>query len=407
MLHVSGFMKKFGILIAVFVFLPFVAEAATLYITPSTGAYRVGDPFSLLIHVNTSGAPINAASGQLSFDNSRLEVSGLGYSSSVFSLWTQEPTFSNAAGSVTFSGGLPSPGFIGPSGAILRVTFRPKAQGQATVNFVSGSVLANDGKGTNILSSFSGGIFNILPAAQSAETPAAKTEPKPAASTGVAERPIEPPLIIDYPKTIEAGQSITIRGLTLPTSRISVAFEKGAEDAIREETFSGADGRFSIVFSKPVEAGFYRVWARVITNDGQISPQSEIVTVEVIQPLFFRVGNVALNYASIIVTLLALILLGSVIIIYGWWKFRHWQKLQGVEISEAEKALHESFEAIKTGLRKYVRHLADTKSPQAIKKKGEEAEDVLEEDLKEIERGVEKEIEDIRRPKKHHGYDEN
>ena len=398
--------KVFLISVIVSAFFPIAASAATLYITPSTGAYRIGDLFSVLINVNTSGAAINAASGQLNFDNSKFEVSNLGYSSSVFTLWTQEPTFSNAAGSVTFSGGLPSPGFTGPSGAILRVTFKPKASGQATVNFVSGSVLANDGKGTNILNSFSGGIFNVLPALQPAETPAAKTT-KPAAETGVAQRPIEAPLIIDYPNTIEAGQNITIRGLTLPVSRVSVAFEKGVEEVIREETFSGADGRFSITFSESAESGLYRVWARVITNDGLISPQSDIVTIEVTQPLFFRVGNVALNYASIIVTLLALILFGTLMIIYGWWRIRSWQKRQGAEISEAETALRESFEAIKTGLRRYVRHLADTKSPQAIKKKGEEAEDVLEEDLKEIERGVEKEIEDIRHPKKHHRDDEN
>lgn len=395
--------KTFLVTTILAVFLPVLANAATLYITPSTGVYKTGELFSVLINMNTAGKSINATSGQLNFDNLRLEVVSLGYSTSVFTLWTQEPTFSNAAGSVNFSGGLPSPGFTGPSGAILRVTFRPKAQGQATANFISGSVLANDGKGTNILSSFSGGIFNILAAvSKPAEPSTPKTEQPALPSVGVAQRPIEAPLITDVSKILEAGQSLTVRGLTLPISKVSVSFSKGAEDAIREETFSGADGRFSLTFSKSTEAGFYRVWARVITNDGQISPQSEIVTVEVTQPLFFRIGNVALNYASIIVTLLALILFGAIIIIYGWWKFRRWQKRQGAEISEAETALHESFEAIKTGLRRYVRHLADTKSPRAIKKKGEEAEDVLEEDLKDIESDVKKEIEDIRHPKKHY-----
>jgi len=91
---------------------------------------------------------------------------------------------------------------------------------------------------------------------------------------------------------------------------------------------------------------------------------------------------------------------------YAWWRFRKWQKRQGVEISEAETALHENFEAIKTGLRRYVRHLANTKSPQALKKKGEKAEEILEEDLKEIEQDIKKEIEDIKHPKKHYHDEE-
>ena len=394
------------ILFSAFFSVPLKAEAASatkLYITPSTGAYRIGDLFSILINVNTSGEVINAASGQLNFDNSRLEVLSLGYSASIFTLWTQEPTFSNAAGSVNFSGGLPSPGFTGPSGAILRVTFRPKATDQATVNFVSGSVLANDGKGTNILDSFSGGIFNILAAAaKPAETPTTESKPAAESTSGVAARPIEAPIITDYPQTLEAGQIITIRGLSLPFSKVSVVFEKGTEDAIKEETFSGADGRFSRTFSKSTEAGFYRVWARIITNDGIVNPQSDVVIIEVIQPLFFRISSVAFNYASIIVTLLALILLGFIIIIYGWWRVRQWQKRQGVEISEAEDALHEGFDALKAAARHYIRYIARAKSPEGIKRKEEETEEMLDKSLKDIEKEIEKEIKDIRHPKKHH-----
>lgn len=390
-------MKKLIIIASLSVFLPLAANAATLYITPSTGAYNTGEIFSMLINVNTAGKSINAASGQLNFDNSRLEVKSLGYSTSIFTLWTTEPTFSNAAGSVTFSGGLPSPGFTGPSGAILRITFKPKAQGQATVNFVSGSALANDGKGTNILTSFSGGIFNILTSSK-----AAPAEPKAAVPvSGVAVRPIEAPTITDVPQTLEAGQFLTIRGLTLPASKVLVTVEKGSEAPIIEETFSASDGRFSLTFSKPTQGGLYRVYARSVTADGLVTPQSETKTIEVVRPLFFRIGNVALNYTSIIVTLLSLLLFAVFTITYGWWKFRRWQKRQGAEISEAEEALHSSFDNIKTGFRRYIRHLADSKSPKSMKKKGEGAEEVLEEDLRDIEQEVKKEIEDIKHPKKH------
>ena len=399
--------KTLIISITALVFLPFAANAATLYVAPSGGTYKTGELFSVLVNVNTLNKSINAASGQLNFDRAKLEVVSLGYSNSIFTLWTQGPAFSNSAGSVTFSGGLPSPGFTGPSGAILRITFKPKASGQAAVNFVSGSILANDGKGTNILDGFSGGVFNVIAsAAKPAETPSAGKPVPSVAEEGIATQPAEAPLITEWPATIEAGQSITIKGLSVPVSRIIIAFQKGSEESVSEETFSGADGRFSHTFSKPAAGGLYRVWARTLTNDGVLSPQSSIVTIEVIQPLFFRIGTVALNYASIVVTLLSLIIFLVFVLGYAWWRFRGWQKRQGVEISEAETALHESFEAIKTGLRRYVRHLANTKSPQALKKKGEKAEEILEEDLKEIEQDIKKEIEDIKHPKKHYHDEE-
>ena len=398
--------KTLIISIITLVFLPFAANAATLYITPSGGTYKSGELFSVLVNVNTLSKSINAASGQLNFDSAKLEVVSLGYSNSIFTLWTQGPAFSNSAGSITFSGGLPSPGFTGPSGAVLRVTFKPKGVGQAAVNFASGSILANDGKGTNILDGFSGGVFNVVAsAAKPSETPSAG-KPAPAVTEGVATQPAEAPLITEWPATIEAGQSITVKGLSVPVSRIIVVFQKGSEEPVLEETFSGADGRFSHTFSKMAVGGLYRVWARMLTNDGVLSPQSSIVTIEVIQPLFFRIGTIALNYASIVVTLLSLIIFLVFVLGYAWWRFRKWQKRQGVEISEAETALHENFEAIKTGLRRYVRHLADTKSPQTLKKKGEKAEEILEEDLKEIEQDIKKEIEDIKHPKKHYHDEE-
>jgi hypothetical protein len=66
-------------------------------------------------------------------------------------LWAEEPSFSNAEGSVHFEGVALSPGFNGPSGKVITVFFKAKALGSASLNFSSASVLANDGKGTNIL----------------------------------------------------------------------------------------------------------------------------------------------------------------------------------------------------------------------------------------------------------------
>ena len=388
-----------------------VAAQATLFLSPPSGAYKVGELFSVLVNVNTGGRDINAASAQINFDNQKLEITSAGFTRSIFSLWPEEPVYSNAAGTLRFSGGAPNPGFNGASGSILRITFKPKAQGSASVIFRSGSVLANDGLGTNILDSLKGGVFNIVAAVEKPAPAAPSAVPQTPVRFSEIEQPITAPIITDWPKELEEGSVIAIKGLAHPNSKILLFVQKGSADPVIEERFAGTDGRFSYSFSKTVTAGLYRVWAKNVTNEGLVSAASEIVTIEVTKPLFFRVGAIALNYASIILTLLALILLLLLVIFWIWRQIRKWQERQGIEIHEAERSLHEGFEKLQTGLRKYLRYLTSTKSVEGIRRKEEETEEDLEEELKDIEKGIEKEIEDIEttragRKHKHYGHED-
>ncbi|MFC1687063.1 carboxypeptidase regulatory-like domain-containing protein [Patescibacteria group bacterium] len=142
--------------------IPQAVDAASLYLVPSSGSRTVGDSFSVTVSVNTDGVAINASDGTISFPTDILEVTGVS-KAGTFSLWTSEPSYSNASGSVSYSGGLPTPGYTGAGGGIITITFRGKAEGTATVSISSGSVLANDGLGTNVLSSRGSGTYTILP----------------------------------------------------------------------------------------------------------------------------------------------------------------------------------------------------------------------------------------------------
>ena len=399
-LKLGGFLMIF--LASSFIFAQAAWAQASLYVAPASGAYKSGELFSVLVNVNTGSAAINAASGQINFDNARLEVVSLGYSRSIFTIWTEEPNYSNAAGVVKFSGGLPSPGFTGASGAIMRITFRPKSFGQAPVVFVSGSVLANDGEGTNILDGLNGGVYNILSAIpKTPEELRSEPEETPAKPSGegdgfvTSDKPIEAPRITDWPRELEAGQSLMIRGLGLPLTKVLVTIQKGSDDPIRGETFSGIDGRFSFTYAKAVSSGFYRIWARNVTNEGLISATSETVSVEVVAPLFFRIGTVALNYASIIVTLLALLFLAGFLLIFSWIRFRQWRRAQGIELTEAEEALHHGFDRLKTGLTRYLAYLTEAGSASGAKRREAKTRKDLQEELESIERKIEKEIGDI------------
>lgn len=158
--------KEFSFLATVFIF-SFLffdfcqgGSSASLYLSPPSGTYGVDSTFSVKVKVNSGGESINAAEATLIFNPAELNIVKISKSNSIFSLWTTEPTFSNSTGNIVFGGGTPS-NFIGTSGTVITITFKAKASASAQVNFSSGSVLAADGKGTNILANMNGGIYTL------------------------------------------------------------------------------------------------------------------------------------------------------------------------------------------------------------------------------------------------------
>ncbi len=171
--------RNLSIFLALGIF-PLFAHAATLQISPTSGDYTVGTIFSVDINVQSPDKAINAASGILSFPPDKLEVVFLSKTGSVLTLWAQEPSFSNTSGTVNFAGIVLNPGYIGESGKIISVNFRVKATGLAPVSFTSGSTLANDGQGTNILTGLGTATYNLDPqSVNSLPTPTLPSSPVP------------------------------------------------------------------------------------------------------------------------------------------------------------------------------------------------------------------------------------
>ncbi|MDD4902016.1 MAG: cohesin domain-containing protein [Patescibacteria group bacterium] len=166
---------------------PAWAAGASLYLSPSTGTKILNSKFTVAIKISTGGQSINAGQASLTYDKSLLKVLSVA-KGSVFSLWTEEPTFSSGAGTIGFGGGVPRPGYTGNGGTICVITFQAIKLGTAAVNFTSGDVLANDGMGTNILSSLGSASF-IISAKVEAPTPEkpAPGQPTPAPTPAPVE----------------------------------------------------------------------------------------------------------------------------------------------------------------------------------------------------------------------------
>jgi hypothetical protein len=152
------------------------AAGASLYFSPSASTQSVGSRFTVSVKMNTGGQSINAAQGTISFDKAALKVVSVSKNGSIFAFWTDEPSFSNSAGTVDFGGGIPRPGYEGNGGSVFSVVFEALRTGVAEVSFVSGSVLANDGKGTNVLTAMGGASFSINPAVISPDAPKSQAD---------------------------------------------------------------------------------------------------------------------------------------------------------------------------------------------------------------------------------------
>jgi len=140
--------------------------ATDISLGPDTTKVSVSDTFGVTVYVNTSGTVINSAEGIVSFPNDLLSVESVSMSGSIFSIWVEQPSFSNGAGIVSFNGGSPNPGFNGNRGALIRIIFRAKKIGTANISFNSASVYANDGLGTDVTSARQGSSITISPSSE-------------------------------------------------------------------------------------------------------------------------------------------------------------------------------------------------------------------------------------------------
>jgi hypothetical protein len=138
------------------------AFAASLNLSPSTGSYAVRQTFTVDVIVSSPDQAVNAFSGDVTYPADMLYAVSISKIGSIVNFWTTEPKISK--GSIHYEGIALNPGFTGPRAKIIRITFRALKSGTATLRFSSGSVLANDGLGTSVISSTGQAIYTITKA---------------------------------------------------------------------------------------------------------------------------------------------------------------------------------------------------------------------------------------------------
>lgn len=137
---------------------------AALFLSPSSGSFLVGSNFDISIVLDTKGVAVNTVEVELNFPPDKLQLVSPSVSGpSIIQIWPTAPAFSNQEGKIYFVGGIPSPGITTSQGVVLTLNFRAISSGEARISFGGKtSVLANDGKGTNILRQKPSAFFKFL-----------------------------------------------------------------------------------------------------------------------------------------------------------------------------------------------------------------------------------------------------
>jgi hypothetical protein len=176
------------------------ALAADLTLIPSTGSYNVGQTFTATVRAVPSGNNVNAVEATLAFNPSILSVVSISKEGSVFSLWTTEPTFSNTAGTIQFGGGSPTP--FTTTSNIVTITFRAVAEGAAAVSVTNASILAADGRGTDVFRTGISANYTVAAASTPQTPPPTTPTPTPATPETDDEQAI---IFGDPPRAPEVG----------------------------------------------------------------------------------------------------------------------------------------------------------------------------------------------------------
>lgn len=152
-----------------FLLAPAVTEAATLFYSPASRTYTVGERFSVSAVIESETQAMNAVAADISFPQNLLELTSISQSGSVVGFWVQEPGYSNQSGTAYFEGVVLN-GYQGTAGRLVTLNFRARAVGTATVRFSSGTILANDGLGSTLPAGLGTATFTIRAAPERAES---------------------------------------------------------------------------------------------------------------------------------------------------------------------------------------------------------------------------------------------
>jgi hypothetical protein len=172
---VTNFSKKrFSIFLAAFCLIAFFAliqaaasstsnSNAMLYLNPSSQKVGSGQTLTLEVWMDAKSQPVNAVQANLTYPVDKFDFAGIDTNGSAFEVEAQS---SGGSGEVKIARG--HVGALTGSQLVARVNLIAKSgKGNGNINFTGGSAIVRSTDNINVLSSTSGGHYNVATLAHS------------------------------------------------------------------------------------------------------------------------------------------------------------------------------------------------------------------------------------------------
>lgn len=329
-------------------------------------AIEVGNRVTLDVKVNSLDTSINAVSAVISYPSDMLKVVSTSKDGNIISLWTEEPKTQRDR--IAFEGVILNPGFQGASGLVFRITFEAKKEGVARIGFSEGALLANDGLGTNLLTSLGSTSLTVIPVKPVFEN----KETEVVVNDEVDEIPEEVietkkvvilPVITEYSKTVDSSEKFAVKGKGEPHALTKVSFNDVSIKSLGERFIAllqtkkeklddvllknDEHGIFEYVSSKNLAAGVYNATPFLVDTEENVEKPGFGVQFLVNDSKLVRVLVVAINVLGLLIPLVGLMVIIYFIPWYSWRRMRVIKKrllLEEEELSSSRRRISEKKE---------------------------------------------------------------
>lgn len=205
-------------------------------------------------------------------------------------------------------------------------------------------------------------------------------------------QPIEAPVIKNHAKEIKASDQFFASGNSLSDVNINIYLQNEDNKVTSAVVHSDQNGNWFYLGTRGLKNGRYIVWAEAENMSGLRSMPSEKVSFLVTPPVFAVVGDFVINYFTVLVSLLFMILLTAILLFYIINMIRKRLKKETVEV---EVVLQQNLANLKKIVEDEVAKLNKLAPQAAVAKEGKKMKDSFNAQLEQARKKIMKEIKDV------------
>jgi hypothetical protein len=137
-------------------------KTAIISIVPiGSKVVKVGEIIRAAVEVDSAN-PINVVAATVKLPSGMADMEESSQADTIVNLWIRKPSWSIENGTLEFGGGIRQEGGYAGSGKILNMAFKTVKSGRLLLEFASATVLAHDGKGSELLGEKKGAVFYVI-----------------------------------------------------------------------------------------------------------------------------------------------------------------------------------------------------------------------------------------------------